>query len=66
MTMKRFIVMILSILGFYANAQKVAIDPVVSPALFRYNDQITVTYDVTGTSLANLSVAYIWVWISRW
>jgi hypothetical protein len=44
-------------------AQKVTVDPTVSPALFRYNDQITVTYDVTGTSLANLATAYIWVWI---
>jgi 1,4-alpha-glucan branching enzyme len=44
-------------------AQKVGITPTISPSLFRYNDQITVTYDVTGTNLANLSNAYIWVWI---
>jgi 1,4-alpha-glucan branching enzyme len=42
---------------------KVAIDPVISPSLFRYNDQITVTYDVTGTSLSSLTNAWIWVWI---
>ena len=44
-------------------AQKVAVDPIISPALFKYDDQITVTYDVTGTTLANLSSAYIWIWI---
>jgi 1,4-alpha-glucan branching enzyme len=44
-------------------AQKVTVNPTISPPLFSQTDQITVTYDVTGTSLANLSVAYIWVWI---
>lgn len=37
--------------------------PTISPALFRTTDPITVTYDVTGTSLANLTTAYAWVWI---
>src|SRR6478609_6419726 len=44
-------------------AQKVTLNPTISPALFRYNDQITVSYDVTGTSLASLTDAWIWVWI---
>ncbi|HLZ16561.1 MAG TPA: hypothetical protein VKQ08_05950, partial [Cyclobacteriaceae bacterium] len=44
-------------------AQKVTLNPTITPTLFHYNDQITVTYDVTGTSLANLTAAYIWVWI---
>lgn len=44
-------------------AQKVTLDPTITPALFRYNDQITVTYDVTGTSLAALPAAWIWVWM---
>jgi 1,4-alpha-glucan branching enzyme len=44
-------------------AQNVGISPTISPALFRYNDQITVVYDVTGTSLASLTNAYAWVWI---
>ena len=44
-------------------AQKVTLNPTITPALFRYNDQITVTYDVTGTSLASLANAWVWVWI---
>lgn len=44
-------------------AQKVAINPTVAPATFDSNDLITVTYNVTGTPLANLTSAYIWVWI---
>lgn len=44
-------------------SQSVSLNPTITPALFGPNDQITVTYNVTGTSLANLSVAYVWVWI---
>lgn len=45
-------------------AQKVTLNPTITPSLFQYNDQITVTYEVAnGTTLANLSKAWIWVWI---
>jgi 1,4-alpha-glucan branching enzyme len=47
-------------LSVWAN---VAIKPTINPSIFKYNDEITVTYDVTGTPLANLNAAYIWVWI---
>ena len=46
-----------------AYGQKTNITPTVSPSLFRTTDPITVTYDVTGTSLASLTSLYIWVWI---
>jgi glycosidase len=49
--------------AFNLCAQKVTLNPTISPTLFHYNDQITVTYDVTGTSLASLTAAYAWVWI---
>jgi len=39
------------------------IKPSISPTFFTASTQITVTYDVTGTPLAALSEAYIWVWI---
>jgi 1,4-alpha-glucan branching enzyme len=42
---------------------KVAVDPVITPALFQPDTEITVTYDVTGTSLATLTNAWAWVWI---
>jgi hypothetical protein len=32
---------------------KVAVDPVITPALFQPDTEITVTYDVTGTSSGN-------------
>ncbi len=40
-----------------------SITPVVSPSFFTPSTLITVTYDVTGTPLQGLSVAYAWVWI---
>ena len=64
MAMKR-IVFFLGMITCAASAwaQKTTLDPVISPALFQYNTPITVTYDVTGTALASLTDAYIWVWI---
>ena len=44
-------------------AQMVTLNPTVSPSGFKSTDQITVTYNVSGTLLASLTDAYIWVWI---
>jgi glycosidase len=56
------IIFVILFLPLLATAKE-TINPTITPSLFRYNDVITVTYDVTGTSLASLSPAYIWVWI---
>lgn len=61
--MKRLFAGILIIFSCTAFAQRVVLDPVITPALFRHDDVITVTYDVTGTPLAVLSNAWAWVWI---
>lgn len=37
--------------------------PSISPEFFSASDEITITYDVTGTELAGLSEAYIWMWL---
>lgn len=51
-------------LSFNASfSQIVSLNPTVTPAVFTPGEQITVVYDVTGTSLANLQNAWIWVWI---
>ncbi len=63
MHLKRNLLLILVTFSLCTYGQSVSVTPVVSPSLFRYNDQITVTYDVTGKSLASLATAYIWVWI---
>jgi len=59
----KFVVIFLIMPVAIAWAQKVTLNPTITPALFRYSDQITVTYDVTGTSLASLTSAWVWVWI---
>jgi glycosidase len=46
-----------------ALAQKQAINPTIEPAIFTANTEITVTYDVTGSTLESLANAWIWVWI---
>jgi 1,4-alpha-glucan branching enzyme len=62
--MKRLYILFFIILtGLPVLGQKTAVDPIISPTLFKPSDQITVTYDVTGTTLASLTNAYIWVWI---
>src|SRR5688572_19360601 len=40
-----------------------SINPTIAPWFFSADTEITVTYDVTGTPLANLSEAFAWVWI---
>lgn len=54
----------LIVLGFSTvRAQKQDIRPVIEPALFTPDAEITVRYDVTDNILKNLSNAWIWVWI---
>lgn len=48
---------------FAHGRQAVTITPTISPSIFTPTDQITVTYNVTGTPLAALTDAYIWAWI---
>ena len=36
--------------------------PTFSPASFTAQDQVTLTIDVTGTPVAGVSQAYIWIW----
>lgn len=61
--MRKFLTLCFIISFVSSSWGQVSLNPQFSPALFKYNDPITVTYDVTGTSLASLSSAYIWVWI---
>ena len=63
MLMKRLLTIALFLFLSIPAWPKESLDPVISPALFRYDDEITVVYDVTGTPLANLANAWAWVWI---
>ncbi len=37
--------------------------PTIEPAFFAADDEITITYDVSGTSLQSLQEAWIWMWL---
>ncbi|OSZ81044.1 hypothetical protein CAP36_07350 [Chitinophagaceae bacterium IBVUCB2] len=57
--MKKLLYLILFIsAGLFAKAQ----NPSFSPATFTAEDQVTLTFDVTGTPMAGSSEAYIWLW----
>jgi glycosidase len=58
-----FLILLFTFFFAAATAQKQDIKPTISPAIFTYETEITVTYDVTGTPLASLTNAWIWVWI---
>ncbi|HEX5170810.1 MAG TPA: alpha-amylase family glycosyl hydrolase, partial [Cyclobacteriaceae bacterium] len=60
---KRSYTFVLLVLVSCASWAAESINPVITPALFRYNDEVTVVYDVTNTPLANLPNAWAWVWI---
>jgi 1,4-alpha-glucan branching enzyme len=55
--------LVLCFSSLFVIGQTVTLTPTITPALFQPTTTITVKYDVTGTSLANLSQAWIWVWI---
>ncbi|HLT80207.1 MAG TPA: alpha-amylase family glycosyl hydrolase [Cyclobacteriaceae bacterium] len=61
--MKKLYLVVILVLTVGTVWSKEAIDPTITPALFRSTDEITVVYDVTGTPLANLTTAWVWVWI---
>ena len=64
--MKKKINIFLTLLIAFATSNAFAneeVFPTVEPANFQPDQEITVTYDVTGTALENLNDAWIWVWI---
>lgn len=61
---QRFTVFIVILLtSFGAIGQKVNIQPTITPQFFKVDDNITITYDVTGTSMNNWTDAWLWLWI---
>ncbi len=60
---KLALLFVLFYIPFTGISQNQDIKPSIDPAIFSANTQITVTYDVTGNTLASLTNAWIWVWI---
>lgn len=61
--MNRFYVLLFFLFSVSGFAQTTNLTPTITPTLFSPTDEITVTYDVTGTPLASLPNAWAWVWI---
>ncbi len=57
------IILSLLFLQFASFAQNVDIQPTIEPEFFSADQEITITYNVTGTSLASLENAYMWMWL---
>lgn len=45
------------------SAQSVEIEPTIEPEFFSASEEITITYDVTGTILHDWTEAWIWAWV---
>ncbi len=61
--MKSFLsIFLISILCYTASAQKVDVTPTFNPAFFGGAEEVTISFDVTGTSMASLSEAFLWMW----
>ncbi len=45
------------------NAQSLDISPEIDPVFFGANDEITISYEVTGTYMADWSAAWLWTWL---
>ncbi|SMG18022.1 Por secretion system C-terminal sorting domain-containing protein [Marivirga sericea] len=62
--MNKFLIIIsLLFLQFISFAQNVNLQPTIEPEFFSADEQITITYNVTGTSLSSLDDAYMWMWL---
>ncbi|MFY0688666.1 MAG: T9SS type A sorting domain-containing protein [Cyclobacteriaceae bacterium] len=61
--MKRLVLFISLLSGLGLYAQKIAVNPTITPTFFSPDQEITITYDVTGTALANLPDAWLWLWL---
>ncbi|HNP17810.1 MAG TPA: alpha-amylase family glycosyl hydrolase [Fulvivirga sp.] len=61
--MKLFSVIFLFFCAHLAFAQKVSVSPSISPEFFAADEPITITYNVTGTSLSSLTEAWLWLWL---
>ena len=61
--MKKILTILLSAIGFWAWGQTVTLDPTLSPENPSADEELTITYDVTGTDLESLEEAWLWIWL---
>ncbi len=65
--MRIAVVLIISILltPFHSITQTLDLAPTISPMFFSFDQEIEVSYDVTGTYMENWSEAWLWTWLPQ-
>ncbi|MDW3193999.1 MAG: alpha-amylase family glycosyl hydrolase [Cytophagales bacterium] len=61
--MKKLLSLLLCAFGFYSWGQTVSLEPTLSPENPTADEELTITYDVTGTDLESLDNAWLWLWL---
>lgn len=61
--MKKLLSLLLCAFGFWSWGQTVSLDPTFAPENPTAEDELTITYDVTGTDLESLDEAWLWLWL---
>lgn len=62
--MKNVLLLLLSFLSASISvAQIIEIEPSIDPPFFEANEEITITYDVTGTIMHDWQEAWLWMWL---
>ncbi|WP_420579871.1 alpha-amylase family glycosyl hydrolase [Reichenbachiella sp.] len=61
--MKYYFIAIFMVFVHMALGQKVDIEPSISPEFFSAEEEITITYNVSGTAMNNWSEAWLWAWL---
>ncbi len=49
--------------ALYLNAESLDIEPTITPTFFAADEEITISYDVTGTTMHDWTEAWLWLWI---
>lgn len=61
--MKSILTILITFLVIFNLYAQVSIEPQIEPAFFSADQEITITYDVTGTALQSFQEAWIWIWV---
>ncbi len=49
--------------ALFSNAESLDIEPTITPSFFAADEEITISYDVTGTTMHDWTEAWLWLWI---
>ncbi|MFY0624690.1 MAG: T9SS type A sorting domain-containing protein [Reichenbachiella sp.] len=56
------LIIVLILVSTFLQAQKIDIEPTITPDFFQADEEITIQYNVTGTSMSTWDDAWLWLW----